>query len=83
MEKFYKKNEIGVNIPYEVIGYYNTENEEYCLYTDYTKDTTNHMGIKLYVSKKIDNKYEDLSSEESKNIISKLNNEILNDLRSD
>ena len=50
LDTFYKKNDIGVNIEYTIIGFYKV-NGNYMIYTDFTTDHSNKLGIKIYVDK--------------------------------
>ena len=76
IDSFYRKNDIGVSIEYTVIGYYNeTEKDKYLIYTDFTTDNTNKLGIKIYVDKNEDGKYVPVSEEERKRIIIEFNKE--------
>lgn len=75
VETFYRKNDIGVNIEYTVIGFYKV-NGNYMIYTDFTTDHTNKLGIKIYVDKEINNEYVPVSEEERKNIIIAFNKEV-------
>jgi len=75
MDTFYRRNDIGVNIEYTVIGYYNNK---YMIYTDFTTDKTNKLGISLYVDKIENNKYITVDNEERKNILTAFNKEITN-----
>ena len=75
METFKRKNDIGVNIEYTVIGYLKEKNT-YMIYTDFTTDTNNKLGIRLYVDKEVNGKYEPVSEEETKNIITAFNKEV-------
>lgn len=75
METFKRKNDIGVSIEYTIIGYLKKENN-YMIYTDFTTDTTNKIGIKLYVDKEINGAFQPVSPEETKNIITEFNKEL-------
>lgn len=75
METFKRKNDIGVNIEYTIIGYLKEKNT-YMIYTDFTTDNSNKLGIRLYVDKEVNGKYEPVSEEETKNIITAFNKEI-------
>ena len=50
METFYRKNDIGVNIEYTILGRYNDHNEKYILYTDFVEDPSSVSGIRIYVA---------------------------------
>ena len=76
METFYRKNDIGVRIEYTIIGYLKEKNN-YMIYTDFTSDRSNRLGIALYVDKEVDGKYVPVNPDESKNIIKAFNNEIM------
>ena len=60
---------------YTVIGFYKV-NGNYMIYTDFTTDHTNKLGIKIYVDKEINNEYVPVSEEERKNIIIAFNKEV-------
>ena len=76
MESFYRKNDIGVNIEYTIVGYLKEGNNNYMIYTDFTTDTNNKLGIKLYVDKEVQGRFIPVSSSESKNIIIAFNKEV-------
>ena len=76
VETFYRKNDLGVNIEYTVIGFYKGS-DNFMLYTDFTTDPSNKMGIKIYVDRQEGNQYTPVSEEERKNIITAFNKEAL------
>ena len=76
LETFYRRNELGVKIEYTVIGYLKEKNN-YMLYTDFTTDKTNHLGITIYVDKDIDGDYVPVSGDERNNIIKLFNKEAI------
>ena len=73
MDTFYRRNDIGVNIEYTVIGYYNNK---YMIYTDFTTDTSNKIGIALYVDKIENGNYKKVPEDERKNILKAFNKEV-------
>ena len=75
METFKRKNDIGVNIEYTIIGYLKEESN-YMIYTDFTTDTSNKIGIKLYVDKEVNGIFKPISPEEAKNVITAFNKEL-------
>ncbi len=76
IETFYRRNELGVKIEYTVIGYLKKE-KNYMLYTDFTTDKTNQLGIAIYVDKDIDGDYVPVTGDERKNIIKLFNKEVI------
>ena len=76
-ETFYRKNEIGVNIEYYVVGYWKNDDKTYCIYTDFVSDSTNISGIRLFVDQVNGKESIPLSKEESTTIINQFQNEIL------
>ena len=75
VDTFYRKNDLGVNIEYTVIGFYKGSGN-FMLYTDFTSDPSNKMGIKIYVDKEENNQYIPVTDEEvAKNIIIAFNKE--------
>ncbi len=59
-ETFVRKNDIGVDIEYTVIGKFNTDNREYVIYTDFVSDKKDIF--RLFVDMKNGDKYVTLSS---------------------
>lgn len=76
-EVFLRKNDIGVNIEYHVIGYYLDDNKRYRIYTDFVTDKNNMFGIRVMVDLENNSEYVRLNSNEEKNIVEKFNNEIM------
>ena len=76
-EIFLRKNDIGVNIEYHVIGYYLDDNKRYRIYTDFVTDKNNMFGIRIMVDLENNSEYVRLNSAEEKNIVEKYNNEIM------
>ncbi len=79
MDSFYKKNALGVNIQYDIIGYFTGDDGEYRIYTDYTTADT-PLGINLFVDIKKDTGYEAISSSKQEIVLAQFNSEILNQL---
>lgn len=77
LETFKRKNDIGVDIEYTIIGYLK-EKSNYMIYTDFTTDQSNKLGIKIYVDKEVDGKYVPVSEAETINIVNAFNNEVTN-----
>ncbi len=75
LETFTRKNDIGVDIEYTIIGYLKEKNN-YMIYTDFTTDQSNKLGIKIYVDKEENGKYNRVSEAETKNIVNAFNKEI-------
>ena len=76
-EVFLRKNDIGVNIEYHVIGYYLDDNKRYRIYTDFVTDKDNIFGIRIMVDLEKDSEYVRLNSKEEKVIFEKYNKEIM------
>lgn len=75
-ETFRRKNEIGVEIEYTIVGYSFIDGKKYMLYTDfYPKKSIG--GIRIFVDEVIENEYIKLSEEEEDKIISQFNKKIL------
>ena len=49
MEKFVRKNEVGLDVTYTVIGKYEKDGKNYIIYTDFVTDNTSIIGLKLFV----------------------------------
>lgn len=71
MKSFYKKNELGVNIEYSIIGYCNDDNRKYVIYTDFVDDD-NELGMRLFVAKMKGTKMYDVSDDIRRRIIDNL-----------
>ncbi|MBR1385536.1 MAG: hypothetical protein IJ568_01760 [Bacilli bacterium] len=78
MEKFVRKNEVGLDVTYTVIGKYEKDGKNYIIYTDFVTDNTSIIGLKLFVDLVNKGKSERLISEEEKNIIKEFNLKLLN-----
>ncbi len=78
MEKFVRKNEVGLDVTYTVIGKYEKNEKNYIIYTDFVTDNTSIIGLKLFVDIINKEKSERLSSEEEKSIIKEFNLKLLN-----
>ena len=78
MEKFVRKNEVGLDVTYTVIGKYEKNGKNYIIYTDFVTDNNSIIGLKLFVDIINKEKSERLSSEEEKSIIKEFNLKLLN-----
>lgn len=79
---FFRKNDLGVNVEYNVIGVFKWKNNEYCIYTDFVDDKSNPIGFRVYADL-IDNlEMIRLNPEEEKTIINDFYDEIANFLQS-
>ena len=78
MEKFVRKNEVGLDVTYTVIGKYEKNEKNYIIYTDFVTDNTSIIGLKLFADIINKEKSERLSSEEEKSIIKEFNLKLLN-----
>ncbi len=76
METFKRKNDIGVEIEYTILGQLNDNNKTYYIYTDFVPDD-NDVGMRLYVDLKDNTGLIRLPKEEEKEIIKKFNKELL------
>ncbi len=74
-EVFYKKNELGVNVLYTVVGYYSEGNDLYAMYTDFVEDNSEH-GYRLFVGKRVNGIIEDVDPQKRKQVIDELFSEI-------
>lgn len=78
IETFKRKNELGVEIEYSVIGTYEDNGNKYYIYTDFVSDDSNKMGLRLFVDIEKDGKLVRIPEELEKDIIIKLNKELVN-----
>jgi septal ring factor EnvC (AmiA/AmiB activator) len=76
MKTFYKKNDIGVDIEYSVVGSYKDGEEEYVIYTDFVEDEQKEAGLKLYVGKIVNEDVERIDSTKESEILSELEKEL-------
>ncbi len=74
-DTFVRKNDLGIDVEYYIIGYY----KNYMIYTDLTNDKNDNINI--FVDIKESGEYKRLDEESSKNIVIKFNNEILESLK--
>lgn len=74
-EVFYKKNELGVNVLYTVVGYYSEGNDLYAMYTDFVEDDSEH-GYRLFVGKRVNGVIQDVEESKRKQVIDELFSEI-------
>ena len=70
-EVFYKKNELGVNVLYTVVGYYSEGNDLYAMYTDFVEDDSEH-GYRLFVGKRVNGVIQDVEESKRKQVIDEL-----------
>ena len=77
IETFKRKNDIGVDIEYTIIGKYKDNENMYCIYTDFVSDD-NKVGIRLFADIQRDGNLERLEEDKEKEIILKFNKEIMN-----
>ena len=77
MNNFFKKNDVGINIEYTIIGKYELDNVNYVIYTDFTSDE-NELGIRIYVDQDINGKYIAIPLDKQKEVLNKFNDEISN-----
>ncbi len=77
METFKRKNDIGVDIEYSIIGRYQDNGNIYCIYTDFVS-ADNKVGIRLFADIEKNNKLERLPKDKEKEIILKFNKTIMN-----
>lgn len=76
MRTFYRKNDIGVEYEYTVIGQYEEDGINYILYTDFVEDKNDVAGIRTFVA--IDNENLDpVSEEKRKEIITNMYNSLI------
>lgn len=74
-EVFYKKNKLGVNVLYTVVGYYSEGNDLYAMYTDFVEDDSEH-GYRLFVGKRVNGVIQDVEESKRKQVIDELFSEI-------
>jgi len=73
-ETFIRKNDIGVDIEYTIVGRFNTDNREYIIYTDFVSDK--EYGLRLFVDMKTSDKYIPLSYTGRNIVLEQYKNEI-------
>jgi len=71
---FIRKNDIGVNIEYTIVGRYNSDNREYIIYTDFVSDDKDIF--RLYVDMVNGDKYTTLSDSGRDLILDKYRDEV-------
>lgn len=69
MEKFFKRNDIGIPIEYDVIAFLDEEDTKYVLYTDFISKDGKELNI--YCGKYQNNKVVDIDEKKAKEIIQK------------
>lgn len=67
---FKRKNDIGVEIEYSIVGNFNNNNEEYIIYTDFVP-VDKYYQIRLFVDKKVNKHFKRLNNEQEEEIIKK------------
>ena len=78
MDTFYRKNDIGVSIEYNIIGEYIYNEKKYRIYTDFVTDESNKLGIRLLVDEEVQNDFIPvLDKELVKKIIKQFNKDVL------
>ena len=79
-ETFKRKNEIGVEIEYTIVGYCFLNEKKYMLYSDfYPKKCIE--GIRIFVDEVKENEYIKLEEKEAEEIIKQFNKTIINEGR--
>ena len=76
MKTFYKKNDIGVDIEYTVVGTYKDGDEEYVIYTDFVEDNQKEVGLRLFVGKQVNDNVERIDPSKENEILSELEKEL-------
>ncbi len=76
MKTFYKKNDIGVDIEYTVVGTYKDGDEEYVIYTDFVDDDQKEVGLRLFVGKQVNDNVERIDPSKENEILSELEKEL-------
>ena len=76
MKTFYKKNNIGVDIEYTVVGTYKDGEEEYVIYTDFVEDNQKEVGLRLFVGKQVNDNVERIDPSKENEILSELEKEL-------
>ena len=76
MKTFYKKNDIGVDIEYSVVGSYKDGEDEYVIYTDFVEDEQREAGLRLYVGRLVNGNVENINSVKENEILSELEKEL-------
>ncbi len=77
METFTRKNDIGVDIEYTVIGQYKDRGNIYYIYTDFVTDDGNKLGIRLFADIEKDKQLKRLERDQEKEIILKFSKDVL------
>jgi hypothetical protein len=76
IKTFYKKNDIGVDIEYSVVGSYKDGEDEYVIYTDFVEDEQREAGLRLYVGRLVNGNVENINSVKENEILSELEKEL-------
>ena len=79
---FFRKNDLGGNVEYNIIGVFKWKNNEYSIYTDFVDDKSNPIGFRVYADLIDDFEMIRLNPEEEKTIINDFYDEIANFLQS-
>lgn len=79
-ETFIRKNDIGVDIEYTIMGKINTDNRDYIIYTDYVSDDKDIY--RLFVDMVNGDSYITLSDTSKEIILDKYRKEIKNYINS-
>ena len=77
METFIRKNDLGIDIEYTVIGEYKDGKNDYVIYTDFVTDNGNKVGIRLFVDQEIGEQLVRLDEVTEKKIITQFNKDIM------
>ena len=73
-ETFIRKNDIGVDIEYTIIGRYNSDNRDYIIYTDFVSDEKD--VLRLFVDMVNGNEYVPVSDTRKDLILDEYRDEI-------
>ena len=73
MDGFIKKNDLGVDIEYTIVGTYEDDDgTKYIIYTDFVEDDTYPINLRLYVGKSIDDGIVDIDENLKEYIVSQM-----------
>ena len=73
MEKFTRKNEFGLDVNYQIIARTERNDSIYIIYTDFVKDNSTIIGLRLFVDLVTKDGYKRLTKDEERLILKDFN----------
>ena len=73
MEKFTRKNEFGLDVNYQIIARTERNDSIYSIYTDFVKDNSTIIGLRLFVDLVTKDGYKRLTKDEERLILKDFN----------